>query len=74
MPEFHSVEDKINVIAKFKDERLQYFGKKFIYMEKPEVLSKEDYDLIHKDTAKKLLAQTMKNGILYQELTQRLIL
>ena len=25
-------------------------------MEKPEVLSKEDYNLIHKDTAKKLLS------------------
>jgi len=58
MPEFHSVEwnKKINVISKFKDERLQYFGKKLLYSEKPEVLSKEDYDLIHKDTAKKLLS------------------
>jgi exodeoxyribonuclease-1 len=58
MPEFHSVEwnKKINVISKFKDERLQYFGKKLLYAEKPEVLSKEDYNLIHKDTAKKLLS------------------
>ena len=58
MPEFHSVEwnKKINVISKFKDERLQYFGKKLLYTEKPEVLSKEDYSLIHKDTAKKLLS------------------
>jgi len=58
MPEFHSVEwdKKINVISKFKDERLQYFGKKLLYSEKPEFLSKEDYDLIHKDTAKKLLS------------------
>ena len=58
MPEFHSVEwdKKLSVISKFKDERLQYFGKKLLYMEKPEVLSKEDYNLIHKDTAKKLLS------------------
>ena len=58
MPEFHSVEwdKKIHVISKFKDERLQYFGKKLLYTEKPEVLSKEDYNLIHKDTAKKLLS------------------
>ena len=58
MPEFHSVEwnKKINVISKFKDERLQYIGKKLLYAEKPEVLSKEDYNLIHKDTAKKLLS------------------
>ena len=27
-----------------------------LYAEKPEVLSKEDYNLIHKDTAKKLLS------------------
>ena len=58
MPEFHSAEwdKKLGVISKFKDERLQYFGKKLLYMEKPEVLSKEDYNLIHKDTAKKLLS------------------
>ncbi len=58
MPEFHSVEwdKKLSVIYKFKDERLQYFGKKLLYMEKPGVLSKEDYNLIHKDTAKKLLS------------------
>ena len=44
------------VISKFKDERLQYFGKKLLYMEKPESLSKSDYNLIHKDVAKKLLS------------------
>jgi exodeoxyribonuclease-1 len=58
MPEFHSVDwdKKLSVLAKFKDERLQYFGKKLLYMEKPEVLSKSDYNLIHKDIAKKLLS------------------
>ena len=58
MPEFHSAEwgKKLSVISKFKDERLQYFGKKLLYMEKPEVLSKNDYNLIHKDIAKKLLS------------------
>ena len=58
MPEFHSVEwdKKLSVISKFKDERLQYFGKKLLYMEKPELLSKEEYNLLHKDTAKKLLS------------------
>jgi exodeoxyribonuclease-1 len=58
MPEFHSAEwdKKLSVISKFKDERLQYFGKKLLYMEKPELLSKEEYNLIHKDTAKKLLS------------------
>ena len=58
MPEFHSVswDKKLHVVSKFKDERLQYFGKKLLYMEKPEALSKSDYNLIHKDIAKKLLS------------------
>ena len=58
MPEFHNVdwEKKLTVISKFKDERLKYFGKKLIYMEKPQVLPKVDYNLIHKDVAKKLLS------------------
>ena len=58
MPEFHSVnwDKKLSIISKFKDDRLKYFGKKLLYMEKPELLSKEDYSLIHKDIAKKLLS------------------
>ena len=58
MPEFHFAEwdKKLSVISKFKDERLQYFGKKLVYMEKPELLSKQEYNLIHKDIAKKLLS------------------
>ena len=58
MPEFHIADwdKKLSVVSKFKDERLQYFGKKLLYMEKPEVLTQEDYNMIHKDTAKKLLS------------------
>ena len=58
MPEFHSAdwEKKLQVISKFKDERLQYFGKKLLYIEKPDSLSKSDYNSIHKDIAKKLLS------------------
>ena len=58
MSEFHSVswDKKLPIISKFRDERLKYFGKKLLYMEKPELLSKEDYNLIHKDIAKKLLS------------------
>ena len=58
MPEFHTVDwdKKLSVIGKFKDERLQYFGKKLLYMEKPEMLSKSDFSMIHKETAKKLLS------------------
>ena len=58
MPEFHRAEweKKLHVISKFNDERLKYFGKKLLYMEKPEVLSKSDYNIIHRDVAKKLLS------------------
>ena len=58
MPEFHNVdwEKKTQIISKFKDERLRYFGKKLIYMEKPEVLEKSEYSLIKKDLSKKLLS------------------
>ena len=58
MPEFHKVDwdKKLLILSKFKDERLKYFGKKIIYMEKPDLLSKTDYNLIHKDVAKKLLS------------------
>ena len=58
MPEFHTADwnKKLSIISKFKDERLKYFGKKLLYVEKPEMLSKEDYNEIHKDTAKKLLS------------------
>ena len=57
-PDFHKLEwkKKLAVLPKIKDERLKYFGKKLIYMEKPEMLSKSDYNLVHKETAKKLLS------------------
>ena len=58
MPEFHKTDwdKRLSVLYKFKDERLQYFGKKLLYIEKPEILNKSEYDLIHKDTAKKLFS------------------
>tara|TARA_A100001011_G_C14291711_1_gene836482 strand:+ start:1185 stop:2609 length:1425 start_codon:yes stop_codon:yes gene_type:complete len=58
MSEFHSQnwDKKLSVISKFKDERLKYFGKKLMYMEKPDLLNKEDYNSIHKDIAKRLLS------------------
>ena len=58
MSKFHSApwNEKLPILSKFKDERLQYFGKKLLYIEKPEMLNKSDYDLIHKDVAKKLLS------------------
>ncbi|MFL2882664.1 MAG: exonuclease domain-containing protein [Pelagibacteraceae bacterium] len=58
LTEFHNVDwnKKLSVISKFKDERLKYFGKKLFYVEKPELLSKSEYNLIHKDIAKRLLS------------------
>ena len=58
MTEFHSQnwDKRLPIISKFKDERLKYFGKKLLYMEKPDLLTKEDYNLIHKDIAKRLLS------------------
>ena len=58
MPEFHKAEwkKKLLVLDKFKDERLHYFGKKLLYEEKPELLSKSDYNKIHRSLAKRLLS------------------
>ena len=58
MPEFHRVEwkDKFSVLQKFKDERFQYFGKKIIYEENPEALPKNEYNIIHKEIASRVLS------------------
>ncbi len=63
MPEFHKADwnKKMTILSKFKDERLKYFGKKLFYMEKPELLSKSEFNLIHKDVAKKLLSTNNEN-------------
>jgi len=58
MPEFHKVDwkDKFSVLQKFKDERFQYFGKKILYEESPESLPKNEYNLIHKEIASRVLS------------------
>ena len=58
MPEFHRADwkDKFSVVQKFKDERFQYFGKKILYEENPAVLPKEEYNLIHKEIAARVLS------------------
>jgi exodeoxyribonuclease-1 len=58
MPEFHATEwnKKLSILSKFKDERLKYFGKKLFYMEKPELLPKSEYEIIHKEMSKNLLS------------------
>ena len=47
MPEFHKVDwkDKFSILQKFKDERMQYFGKKILYEESPQSLPKEEYNI-----------------------------
>ena len=58
MPEFHKIgwNEKLSFLSKFKDERLKYLGRKLMYMEKPEILPEYDYNLMHKEMAKKLLS------------------
>ena len=58
MPEFHRADwkDKFSVVQKFKDERFQYFGKKILYEENPAVLPQEEYNLIHKEIAARVLS------------------
>ena len=58
MSQFHKADwkTKFSIIEKFKDERLHYFGKKLIYEEKPELLSKNEYNKIHRNVAKRLLS------------------
>ena len=58
MPEFHKVDwkDKFSVLKKFKDERMQYFGKKILYEESPQSLPKEEYSAVHKEIASRILS------------------
>ena len=63
MPEFHKVDwkDKFSVLQKFKDERMQYFGKKILYEESPQSLPKEEFDSIHKEMASRILSTNEEN-------------
>ena len=58
MPDFHKADwkDKFSVLQKFKDERMQYFGKKILYEESPQSLPKEEYNLVHKEVASRILS------------------
>ena len=60
LPGFHEVdwEKKLVYLQKFKDKRFHYFGKKLLYQEKPDLLSKEDYDEIHNTIVKRVLSTT----------------
>ena len=58
MPEFHKAnwKDKFCVLQRFKDERMQYFGKKILYEESPQSLPKEEYNIVHKEIASRILS------------------
>ena len=58
MPEFHKADwkDKFSVLQRFKDERMQYFGKKILYEESPQSLPKEEYKSVHKEIASRILS------------------
>ena len=58
MPKFHEVDwkDKFSVLQKFKDERMQYFGKKILYEESPQSLPSEEYKFFHKEIALRILS------------------
>jgi len=58
MPAFHKADwkDKYLVIQKFKDDRMQYFGKKILYEESPRSLPQEEYKAIHKEIALRILS------------------
>ena len=55
---FHAIDwdKKLSYLKKFKDKRFHYFGKKLLYQEKPDLLSKEDYDEIHGTIVKRVLS------------------
>ena len=58
MPIFHKAgwKEKFLVLQKFKDERLRYFGKKILYEESPESLPKDEYNIMHKEIATRVLS------------------
>ena len=63
MPEFHKADwkDKFSVLQKFKDDRMQYFGKKILYEESPQSLPKNEYDSFHKEIASRILSTNKEN-------------
>jgi exodeoxyribonuclease-1 len=59
MEEFQSIDEwsvKNQIISKIKDSRYKHFGKRLIYQNQPEVLSKDEHKAIQQDIAKKILS------------------
>jgi len=63
MPSFHKADwkEKFLILQNFKDERLRYFGKKILYEESPSSLPKDEYDIIHKEVAARVLSSNKEN-------------
>ena len=63
MPEFHKADwkDKFSILQRFKDERMQYFGKKILYEESPQSLPKDEYNIVHKEVASRILSTNEEN-------------
>ena len=63
MPEFHKADwkDKFSVLQRFKDERMQYFGRKILYEESPQSLPKDEYNSVHKEIASRILSTNKEN-------------
>ena len=59
MEAFHKVSDWVErnkIVNLFDDQRFCYLGKRLIYQNQPEALSKKEYNEIHRDIAKKILS------------------
>ena len=59
MASFHETDDwgkRNQIVNELDDFRFRYLGKRLIYQNQSDVLSKEDYNAIHSDIAKKILS------------------
>ena len=59
MEAFHKTSDWVErnkIVDLLDDERFRYLGKRLIYQNHPDVLSKKEYNEIHRDIAKKILS------------------
>ena len=63
MPEFHRADwkNKFSILQRFKDERMQYFGKKILYEESPQSLPEDEYESVHKEVASRILSTNKEN-------------
>ena len=60
---FHTLDwgDRYDLVKSFKDKRFKYFGERLIYQNQPEALPKDVYNLIHRETAQRVLSLEEQN-------------